>query len=250
MAWLAWAVTASRFAGSLAKASRRAGSQRSAPLRQASARATTWSICTSAERGPRSNATRRPVYGSSRVPRSTWQPSVSVSVRSRSSTSLRVSQPLWSVSAQADPNWARSYRADPSRAAAVTSSATSAARPAARSAADTGYCAAVRTATHRGTPNPTATQTTSTTHGHHRRIRPACRPGWVHRSRHGAAHPSPWAGDGSSISQAAACRAARAASSAARIRWHSSTSQGVPASSNSNRTGRFERRAISRAAIW
>jgi len=60
---------------------------------------------------PRTKLIVVPVYLSARVPDATTQlfvPGLNVSpVRSRARMSLRVSQPLWSVSAQAGPNSSR-----------------------------------------------------------------------------------------------------------------------------------------------
>ena len=104
--------TASRLRGSLASSVRRAASSCRAPFCHASESATTWSICTSELVScPAVKAMVTPVYGLSREPAATVQPCVpgftSIPVRSRRSTSLRVSQPLWSVSAQRGPNSSR-----------------------------------------------------------------------------------------------------------------------------------------------
>src|SRR5690625_5340866 len=61
----AGASTATRLAGSLAKASRFCALQSSAPEYQASPRETMWSICTSSLRFP---SIVVPVYGSCRIP--------------------------------------------------------------------------------------------------------------------------------------------------------------------------------------
>jgi hypothetical protein len=103
--------TASRLSGSLAKAVRRASSQAKAPVCQPLLRATTWSMSTLLP-SPLTKSIVVPVYGSARVPLSTTQSRVpglkAAPVRSRASTSLRVSQPLWSTSAQVGPNSSRS----------------------------------------------------------------------------------------------------------------------------------------------
>jgi hypothetical protein len=61
LSWFAPPSTASRLAGSFANARLRAAVQADAPDRHASASATTWSICTSAESGPRAKAIIAPV---------------------------------------------------------------------------------------------------------------------------------------------------------------------------------------------
>ncbi len=62
LSWLAAAEVGTRFAASFANATAIAGDHDDAPLRHASARATTWSICTSAlVVAPRTNSTRCPV---------------------------------------------------------------------------------------------------------------------------------------------------------------------------------------------
>ncbi|OAX61974.1 hypothetical protein A5N15_04855 [Rothia kristinae] len=71
MSSLAGPSTASRFSGSFAYSVRRRGSQAEAPEAQASASATTWSICTCRDRAPAVNAICRPVYGSASRPPAT-----------------------------------------------------------------------------------------------------------------------------------------------------------------------------------
>src|SRR5687767_12432703 len=59
LAALAWAETASRFRGSLAKRSRRSGVHDRAPFCHASDSETTWSICTSSARALSNTSVRR-----------------------------------------------------------------------------------------------------------------------------------------------------------------------------------------------
>lgn len=62
LSWLGAADVGTRFAGSFANSRASAEGQSAAPLRQASASATTWSICTWAlVAGPRTKSTRCPV---------------------------------------------------------------------------------------------------------------------------------------------------------------------------------------------
>lgn len=110
--WLAGPDAASRLRGSLANAVRCALLRRWAPFCHASLRATTWSIWTALlVLLPRVKAMVVAVYGSAREPVRTMQffvPGLKVvALRSRARMSLRVSQPLWSVSDHAGPNSSR-----------------------------------------------------------------------------------------------------------------------------------------------
>ena len=110
---LAGPSAASRFSGSFASCRRSSALSCWAPFCHASESATTWSICTAVLVVlPRTKAMVLPVYGSANVPEATTHslvPSLyTTSTRSRARMSFRVSQPLWSTSAQAGPNCSRS----------------------------------------------------------------------------------------------------------------------------------------------
>ncbi len=166
LSWLTAPSVGTRFAGSFANASATCDGQPAAPLRQASASATTWSICTSAlVSGPRRKSTMCPVYGSRRVPETTTHGrtrSRATSVSHAASTSLRVSQPLASTSAHGSPKNSRWY---PSRGSgSVIRNACSDSRAAATRSASTGVAGCGRTrAHHNGTTHTTAVARSTTT---------------------------------------------------------------------------------------